>query len=137
MGRVRERLLNVVVLSRETWGAVLAETDDDREWLPSPRQSSRFPGLDVTDEHVRAWLALLDAGEALLEGRVLAPHWRFAKGIDVRRVFTEPRDFDLVLWMSGQAALPYLADGPVLGADDRALTSAFQGRLLAYALWFN
>jgi hypothetical protein len=136
MRRVREGLLSVVGLSRENWRAILAETDDDREWLPSPKQTSPFQELTVTEERVQAWFALLDAGEALLEGRLLAPHWRFTKGVDVKRIFEEPREFDLVLWLTGQGALPFLADGEVMSADGSA-ASLFEGQLLRYVLWFN
>lgn len=135
--RVRERLISVISLSRENWRKILAETDDDREWLPSPRQSTPFPSLEVTEAHVAGWMALLDTGEALLDGRVLAPHWRFSRGIDVKRVFTEPRDFDLVMWVTGPAALPYLADGPLLSDEAAAALAPFQSRLLRYVLWFN
>jgi hypothetical protein len=136
MRGLRERLLTILLLSRENWSRILAETDDDREWLPSPRQTTPFPGLEVSENHVSSWLAFLDMSEALLEGQLLLPHWRFEKGIDLKRVFDEPRDFDVVMWLTGQGALPYLADGPVLSGQPAEL-SAFQGRLLQYALWFN
>jgi hypothetical protein len=137
MQRVRGRLLNIVGLSRANWDAILKETDDDREWLPAPRQTTPFPGLDVTEAHVAAWLAFLDGAEAVLEGQLLVPHWRFSQGIDLKRVFEEPGDFDLVLWVTGQAALPYLADGPVLAGDPAAAMGVFEGQLIGYALWFN
>jgi hypothetical protein len=140
MSNVRRHLLNAVALSRANWDAILAETDDENEWLPSPRQRSvAVAAMQVTDETIAAWRRVLDQFEAVLEGRVLLGHWRLAGGIDVRRVFEEPRTFDLVLWITGQGAMPYLRD------DARPLTTetwgdwqrAFRGNFLGFALWFN
>ncbi len=51
------------------------------------------------------------------DGRLL-PHWRFSEGFNFRRVFFEPRDFDLVLWAAGYSVVPYLEDGPTLSISD-------------------
>lgn len=74
--------------------------------------------------------AFLDESEAILEGRRLAPHWRFARGVSVKAFFEEPQTFDLVLFVS-RGALPYLAEGPITsperwGADH----SRFRGQFL-------
>ncbi len=51
----RERLLKVGELNRVTWKLARAETDDDREWLPNPRQKSGvLPMFAVTDERIDA-----------------------------------------------------------------------------------
>jgi hypothetical protein len=137
MVSIHTRLKSVVGLNRKTWAAVRAETDDDNEWLPGPHQKGVLD-MPVTEEMIASWLAMLDELEAVLDGRVLAPHPRFQRGINVRRVFTEPRPFDLVLWVTGHGVLPYLEDGPV--AEGRAWTLAqqvFRGQLLTYAFWFN
>lgn len=139
MGRVRQHFKSMTALSRETWKAVRAESDDDREWLPSPRQSSRaVPSMPVTEEQVAGWLVLLDEFDAILDGKKLIPHWRFAKGINLRKVFEEPKQFDLVLWLTGHAATPFLESGPTIGAGDWArLTGMFRGGFLGYAVFFN
>jgi hypothetical protein len=124
MNRVRQHLKSAIALSRETWKAVLAETDDDREWLPSPTQAMRaIPSLPISDEMVTRWLAALDDFDALLDGQKLLSHWRFSnKGIDLRMFFEEPQPFDLVLWATGHGAIPFLKDGPTLpGANLAAL----------------
>ncbi len=139
MSRVRGHLKSVTQLSRETWKAVRAETDDDREWLPSPSQSSRaVPSMPVSEEQVTGWHALLDEFDALLDGRTLIPHWRFKKGINLRRVFEEPKPFDLVLWTTGHAAMPFLENGPTISQNDWfRLTAMFRGGFLGYAVYFN
>ncbi|RVC55750.1 hypothetical protein EN779_26465, partial [Mesorhizobium sp. M4B.F.Ca.ET.088.02.2.1] len=117
----RRHLLEMIRLSREDWKAIRAETDNDREWLPGPKQKGPNPltGLEVGEEQVTAWLATLDMAEDLLEGRVLLPHFRVAgKGINMKRFFDEPKTFDLVLSITGPAIAPYFASGRILPGDD-------------------
>jgi hypothetical protein len=125
-------------LSRENWRRVLAETDDGSEWLPSPKQSGALPGLRVTQQQVDAWMLFLDEFEALLQGRKLLPHWRFDRGINLRRMFLEPTTFDIVLLIQGSAAIPYLEDGEPTTRDTWArIVRLFGGDFFRYAIWFN
>lgn len=134
---VREHLKAMVALSRQDWAAIVAETDDDREWIPGPGQTG-VTGATVSADQVAAWHDVLDEVEAVLDGRKLLPHWRFDKGINLRRVFEEPQPFDLVLWITGPAALPYLEDGPILSGEEWArITAAFEDNFGSYAIWFN
>jgi hypothetical protein len=137
--RARQDLKAVIALSRQSWREVLAETDDDHEWLPGPDQhSTAFPGMQVTRERLDTWLAALDTFDAALDGRQFLPHWRYRQGIDLSAVFEEPRDFDLVLWITGHAALPYLKDGPQVSRQTWAQWQrVFSGQFLTYAIWFN
>ena len=139
MAAVLGHLESVVALSRESWKFILAETDDAAEWIPNPRQTSGvLPGMTVTQETVDGWMLFLGEFEALLAGRKLIPHWRLAKGINLRRVFTEPRTFDPVLWMQGSAALPYLEDGELTSSETWfRIMGLLQGNFLGYAIWFN
>jgi hypothetical protein len=53
-------------------------------------------------------------------------------------VFTEPTQFDLVLWIQGSAATPYLEKGELTRPDVwREIERAFAGDFLGYAVWFN
>ena len=80
----------------------------------------------------------LDEFDAILKGQKLIPHWRLAKGINLRRVFLEPQTFDPVLWVQGSAALPYLEDGPVTSAETwLRMMSMFEGNFFGMAVWFN
>ena len=126
-------------MSRASWKAILAETGDDREWIPGPQQKNGvITSMPVTQEQVKAWMRALDDFDALLDGAKLLPHWRFAQGFNLRRFFLEPRDFDLVLWIAGYGAAPYLEKGPILESGEwRDLNGAFGGNFLGYAFWFN
>ncbi|CDX63419.1 conserved exported hypothetical protein [Mesorhizobium plurifarium] len=138
----RRHLLEMIRLSREDWKAILAETDNDREWLPGPQQKGLNPltGLEVGEEQVQAWLATLTLAEDLLEGRVLLPHFRIAgKGVNMKRFFDEPKPFDLVLSITGPGIAPYLESGRILSSDDfDQIQREFGGAgFLTFALWFN
>jgi len=138
MKAVREHLKAVVALSRQSWDAIEAETDNDNEWLPNPRQTGRFAAVTVTEAQVDAWRAMLDEADLILDGKKLVPHWRFNQGFNLRRVFDEPQPFDFVLWITGPAALPYLENGPIETSEEwNAILAAFGGRFSQYAAWFN
>lgn len=139
MGEVRLHLLEMVRLSRVNWQRILAETDNGREWVPSPDQTGIFPNLIVDQDRVNGWSLFLDEFEAVLNGARLVPHWRFVnRGINIRRMFEEPRSFDPVLIAQGVAVLPYLEDGDEIGEETvMTLVDIFGGGFLAYFLWLN
>lgn len=136
--QVRERLLAVSALSRANWAAIRAERDNDREWLPNPRQTSPFEGLEITDERIDAWLAFLDRWDAVLNGELLMPHWRFSQGMDMRAFFEGRENFDLVAILTGIGALPYLREGPTASLQDlQRLREELGPQALLFAAWFN
>lgn len=113
MESVRRHLLQTIQHSRHMWDHALSETDDDREWIPNPNQEGVLRGMDITQERVELWHDLLEETEAALKGEKLVRFWRgdSSRGINLVRVFQEPREFDLWLWMQGTAAAPYLEEG--------------------------
>jgi hypothetical protein len=136
--RVLAHLKAVPEQSRKSWAAILAETDDDHEWIPSPRQTSRFADLPVTQERVDAWLTVMSELDAVLDGRKLVPHWRLDKGLNLRRAIIEHRNFDLVMWLTGAGVMPFLEDGSAVSSDSwNQMVRAFQGNFFGYAAWFN
>ncbi len=151
MENARQHLLRMIRCSRESWELILAETDNELEWIPNPRQTGIL-NIAVTDKIIESWHEILDEVEDLLEGRKLLPFWRDyarflspqhpippeGRGVNLKRCFTEPREFDLILWVHGSAALPYVEHG-ALSHPNRwnTLTRTFQGRFFGFALWFN
>lgn len=140
------RLRTTIAMSQASWRSILAETDDGREWLPNPSQTGVVPGgpggapLAVEEEMVTSWLELMDELDAILAGERLVPYWRVSdgRGVNVRRVFLEPRAFDLILWIQGAAVQPYLEEGPLTRGDDwDRIRRAFGGRFASFAFWFN
>lgn len=135
---VLERLTRITALSRRNWELILAETDDNRELVPSPSQTSLVPDTPVTQETVDAWMATLDTVDQILAGELLVLHWRFKQGFDLKAYFETATETDLVMLLTGLDALPYLKDGPI--ADGQSFAEAnrvFGTDWINYAFWFN
>ena len=148
----------VVAQSRISWKFIMAETDNDREWLPNPKQDCVMPNVKVTDEMVQSWGRIMDEIDLLLKGERLVPFWRnsdggeavdangrrtlipsaIGTGVNLRKVFLEPRKFDAVLWVQGTAAAPYIETGRLSkGSDWRTWSSAFGDNFPGFAIYFN
>jgi hypothetical protein len=140
MKSARGQLQQMLALSRESWKLALAENDDDHEWLPNPNQTG-VVGIKVSREMIDSWIVFTREADQLLDGRKLVPFWRGAfgeRGVNLRRVFEDPRDLDVVLWVQGTGAAPYLETGPLtdLAVWDR-MRRAFGGDFVTFAVWFN
>jgi hypothetical protein len=135
---VRERMLAVLDYSHRNWAAILEETDNNHELLPSPKQTPIIPDTRVDEARVAAWLVTLEKARDVLEGRLLLPHWRFRQGFDLKAYFETATETDLVMILTGLGAVPFLRDGPVATQEDfRAIEDAFGSDWLGYAFWFN
>jgi CRISPR/Cas system-associated exonuclease Cas4 (RecB family) len=136
--QARQHLLNMVDCSKQMWVSILAETDNNKEWLPSPKQKS-VTGVEITDAMVKDWHKFLTEYEAILNGDKLVPHWRFKnKGINLKRVLEESVETDIVLWVTGHAVEPYLEKGEL--TDDglwRQLNQTFNGNFLGMSFFIN
>lgn len=146
MLKAHGHLKMVIAMGKEMWTHIDAETDNDREWVPSTIQTSVIPEARVTPEIRDTWLIFLNEADLVLDGKRLVRFWRMPQwddrmegmGINLKRVFTEPRPFDLVLWIQGTAAAPYLEKGTLTnpGLWER-LQNAFNGRVFRWGFWFN
>lgn len=131
-------------MSREMWTHYKTETDDDNEWIPNPQQTG-VVGIPVTDEMVATWLATVEEAELVLQGKRLVPFWRgtqWDRGINLKRVFYEPTDIDIPLWIQGTAATPYLERGPLTKFTNpdmlRRIDRQFGGlNFIGFGFWFN
>ncbi|MGJ8673579.1 hypothetical protein [Rubritalea sp.] len=134
----RQHLLNMVENSKQMWVSIQAETDDRKEWLPSPQQNS-VTGIKITAQMITDWHLFLTEYQAILNGEKLVPHWRFKeKGINIKRVIEESTETDVVLWITGHAAVPYLEKGE-LTKDSlwRQLDQSFNGNFLGLSFFIN
>jgi hypothetical protein len=134
-----EHLETVFEYSGEMWRLVLDETDNDHEWIPSPKQQGEL-GLSVTQEMIDSWLLATTEATEVFQGKRLIPFWRGSdnRGVNLKRVFTEPTSFDLILWIQGTAAAPYLERGEFTRPEVwNRMQDVFRGNLIVFALWFN
>ncbi|MEM6853483.1 MAG: tetratricopeptide repeat protein [Planctomycetota bacterium] len=147
MAEAHAHFKQVVAISRLNWSAILAETDDFYEWVPSPDQTGVLP-MRLTAEQIDSWMAFLDEADRILDGETLIPFWRGGPdglgsahptlGVNLKRVFTEPTPFDLMLWFQGTAAQPYLEEGPRTQADFwQELNREFGRNFLGFSFWIN
>ena len=82
----------------------------------------------------------VDEADDLLHGRKVMRFWRGdgTRGIDVTRVFLDPHEFDLLYWIQGSAAAPFLREGEFTTPGTWArLEAALDHRMLRYSFWFN
>ena len=145
MRAARMHLKDTIRLSRETWDLIGAETDSPagtkpeyNEWIPSPDQFQWLEGLPVSVRTIEGWQEFLNLGERVLDGELLIPHWRFDKGINVRRLFDEGQELSPILMLQGSAVLPFLEEGEI--ADNsfiEPILALMDGNLMGYAVWFN
>ena len=135
----RDHWLEMIAQNRVFWAALKAETDNEREWIPNPTQTSALP-LNVDADMARGWQAVLADAEAVLEGRLLLPHPLFPSdtGISLKAYAENPAPLDLINWIHGIAGYPYAAKGPMIS---RQRWLSFQrltgGNAGGFALFFN
>jgi hypothetical protein len=135
----------MIAHNRKFWPEVMAETDNDHEWLPNPRQTSPF-GINITPEIATGWQEVLAELEDMLEGRALIPFWRTPPGpegvtsgvgINLKRLLSDPPDLNVALLIQGAAIAPYLEQGKLvtLNAWNRfGMLTRGDGLLLAVIL---
>lgn len=142
IGAAADNFRQMVASNREFWTLLAEETDDDAEWIPNDRQSHGALGLTLPEGTGDAWLAVLDQLEAVLDGDLLIPHWRWpdGQGISVAAYVADPAPLDAIGWVQGTAALPYIAEGQLATTDAlEAFASlvANAGDPFGYALLLN
>ena len=129
---------------RETY---LAETDDDREWVPNPRQKSYAMPLEVDDQLYQTWKGVLGDVRRLLESQegislreaknLIDPSERLEVPdvyIDLGRMLREPKDivFDIAAIKSRTANYePFLRGLIGNGYQTKMRASPLVGRLRA------
>ncbi|EAQ82266.1 hypothetical protein [Blastopirellula marina] len=140
MQAAHAHFLQVIALSRRTWDAIQTEEDNDREWIPGTKQDSAVSTMKMTPKMLKGWRRFLDEFEAILQGEKLVSHPRITDGraINVKKVFFEPREFDLVMWIHGSNATPFLEKGPTTEARFwNRLNETYGGEFYNFAIWFN
>lgn len=140
-----EHFRGMIAHNRKFWPEMMAETDNDHEWLPNPQQTSPF-GVAITPEIAKGWQEVLAELDDMLEGRALIPFWRTPPGdpnattgvgINLRKLLTDPGDMNVALLIQGAAIAPYLECGKMvtMAAWDRfGMLTRGDGLLMAAIL---
>jgi hypothetical protein len=155
MRAAHEHLLSMVHESRRCWERALAERDDRNEWIPNPDQKGVLQ-VAVPREMVTGWSEVLDEIERVLKGEKLIPYWRDnsswlfgfggdepnlperGRGVNLRKIFYEPKEFDLILWIQGTGVESFLEEGPLSTPQAwTRMTQVFEGQFFGFAVWFN
>jgi hypothetical protein len=136
---LRDHLRAMIAANRRFWTLVADETDNDREWLPNDRQAMAL-GLPVPPGTGERWLAVLADAEAVIEGRLLIPYWRFGAeaGIDLAAILADPPALDPLGMIQGRTFLPYARKGPLIDANNwRQFERLVQGDAGLFAVFLN
>ncbi len=139
MGSAQSHLLAMVTDNRRFWSEVVLETDNADEWLPSDTQKSSL-GIELPPGTGPMWLGVLSDIEALVKGDKLVPYWRIngPAGVNVGRMFTDPRPIDLAAWIQGEAAVPYLETGDLISMQNwGAFEQMMSGQAMLFTLFLN
>ena len=139
MASAQSHFLAMVTDNRRFWAEVVLETDNEKEWLPNDSQKSAM-GIELPPGTGPMWLGVLSDFEALLKGEKLVPFWRITgpAGVDVSAMFTDPRPIDLISWVQGEGAVPYLKQGDLISpANWQAFEQVISGQAMLFTLFLN
>lgn len=151
MASAHAHLVSMIEQSRLSWERAENEMDDDHEWIPNDRQTGVLQ-VRVSRDVITGWHKVLAELDAILQGKKLVPYWRMyftsvfrtpefpdtGTGINLQKVFLEPRDFDLVLTIQGTNVEPYLEEGSLSTPEAwTEMTRVFGGQFFGFAIWFN
>ncbi|MEO7734377.1 MAG: hypothetical protein ABIY55_25700 [Kofleriaceae bacterium] len=136
--RARELILAGLDFADRCRRAYLAETDDDREWVPNPRQRSHPMPLEMDDAVYRTWEAVIGDLRRMLrseDGLALRELARAADDhlaamlpdayIDLGRLLGEPADIVIDLARLDHAPAPATIEAVLRGA----LQHGYQARM--------
>lgn len=139
MAAARDHFLAMIADNRRFWAEVETETDNADEWLPNDRQKSAL-GIEVPQGTGAVWMGVLSDAEDLLNGKKLAPYWRFEgpAGVNVAKIFTDPRPIDVPGWIQGWAAVPYLEQGEQVSWQSLGrFSDLVSGDAMLFSLYLN
>ena len=139
--KAHAHLLTMIQHSRTMWELINKETDDQNEWIPSPKQTNPFARQQITQDMTESWEVFLNESEALLKGEKLIPFWRGTnpkRGVNLHKVFHQPKDIDLVICVQGPGMIPFLEEGECTDPQTwRQLQRTFRGDFVGFAIWIN
>jgi len=132
--KARLLILTGLELAGRCRALVLAETDDDREWLPNPRQKSHALPLQVDDALFETWAGVLDDATRIVKGEQGVSVTELAQLGRHHHPENPPRGFiDLGTLLTQPHDLVLTDDDLEHSGDDRVRLEAALSRLLGSA----
>ena len=125
--------------NRTFWRRADAETDDNGEWIPNGTQTAAL-GYTLPPDTSAVWQGVLADAEAVLRGERLVPYLWLGEdaGVNVGRMFTDPRPIDIPMWIQGLGALPYIEKGPLISSQNFMMfTQMMEGDAMLYMVLLN
>ena len=135
----KDHFLRMIDHNRAFWRLVDQETDNAFEWIPNAEQQAAL-GFELPADTGTVWQAVLTDAEKVLNGELLAPHWRTEPGggVNVAKLFADPPAFDLVTWIQGEGLVPYMEKGPLVDwASFQRFTRMFAGDAVLFVVLIN
>ncbi len=132
-------LLRMIKENKSFWQVVATETDNTDEWIPNRDQTAAL-GYELPANAGKAWQAVLQDAEDILNGKLLISYWRIspAGGVNVKKLFMDPPVVDIVTWVQGAGLLPYLERGPTATPDSlNGFARIMSGDTALFAILFN
>ncbi len=139
--KVAEDILSCFDSSRRCFEAAGLETDDNREWIPNPKQTSVIPGASVSAEMVSYWKMFLSEAESVVLGKKLVPLYmkdvNGTVGVNINRMLMDEKPLDIPAMLK-TGTVPWMEKGTLTdyGFWTR-LMRVFGGEFIGFAIWFN
>lgn len=92
---------------------ILEETDDDREWIPSHKQTMTLP-LEAHPITLVTWGGYQEHVRGVLDGSILIPHRALPfewGGVNLRRWFEAPVPIDVLGFAHGRGLIDFIEEG--------------------------
>jgi hypothetical protein len=137
-GKVAQQdFLRMFQLGQDLWDYVLAETDDDKEWISGPGQTSPFEDFGSDPALIEAWKKTLSLWSKVLRGIYLV-EIEEGLGLNLHLLLTEPKPIPTDFARFEAFLMSYAGTGAILDGDELlAEMDAFGSVGWLFGLWAN
>jgi hypothetical protein len=138
-----DNFLSCIEESRKCFTSIVSETDNAREWIPNPSQTSVIPGGHVTKQMIEYWKLFLNEASNIFLGKHLLPLFSSREnenkqeGFSMNSLILDTKTRNLYdIFSSGN--LPWIEKGPITEMRFwNELFRIFRGEFIGFAIWFN
>jgi hypothetical protein len=129
--------LRMLSLGQELWDYILAETDDDREWISSPQQTSPFEDFQSSPQVIESWKKTLSLWSQVLRG-VYVLEMEDGYGFNLDRFLNNPKPIPTDMMRLEEFVYTYAEKGNIIDPDDLVQEMSIYGDAgWLFGLWAN